>query len=91
MFSLPELGSILKGDCKHAGVVVEFWWQTPQSSDEFRRIMGDREVFDMVSKLSKSKIVHRYAVDPKLDDSIIPLVTHWFVDQIVSMTPSTRK
>ncbi|KAJ8443701.1 hypothetical protein Cgig2_032324 [Carnegiea gigantea] len=49
--SLLELESISNEDCKYEGAVMEFWWQSSQKRDELRRIKGDKEVVDVVSRL----------------------------------------
>ena len=87
--SLLELGSILKEDCRYEGDVREFWWQCSQKSNELRRIIGDKEVVDMISRLGKSKIVHIFTIDQTLDG--LGLVTQRFVDRHATTTQPARK
>lgn len=87
--SLPELGSILKEDCRYEGDVREFWWQSSRKSNELRRIIGDKEVVDMISRLGKSKTVHIFTIDQTLDG--LGLVTQRFADQHATMTQPARK
>ena len=46
-----------------------------------RRIIGDKEIVDVASKLWKCNIVHIYVIDKPLQGLILPLVTHNFVDE----------
>ncbi|KAJ8440466.1 hypothetical protein Cgig2_028702 [Carnegiea gigantea] len=78
--SLPELSAILKDDCGHKSNVIELWWNNSKRSGELRRIIGDKEVIDMVAKLGKSKSVHVYAIDEHVKSLTLPHVTHRFVD-----------
>ena len=86
---MPELGSILKEHCRYEGDVREFWWQSSRKSNELRRIIGDKEVVDMISRLGKSKTVHIFTIDQTLDG--LGLVTQRFADQHATMTQPARK
>jgi len=78
--SLPELSAILKDDCGYKSNVIELWWNNSKRSGELRRIIGDKEVIDMVAKLGKCKSVHVYAIDEHVKSLTLPHVTHRFVD-----------
>jgi len=45
-----------------------------------RRIIGDKELIDMVAKLGKCKSVHVYAINEHVRRLTLPHVTHRFVD-----------
>ena len=84
--SLPELDSILKEDCKYKGNVTELWWRNCRKGNELRRIIGDKEVVDMVTKLGKCKVVHIYAIDELIEGLALPLVISNFVDEKCAIT-----
>ncbi|KAJ8428796.1 hypothetical protein Cgig2_009981 [Carnegiea gigantea] len=68
--SLPELSAILKDDCGHKSNVIKLWWNNSKRSGELRRIIGDKEVIDMVAKLGKSKSVRVYVIDEHVKRSM---------------------
>ncbi|KAJ8444271.1 hypothetical protein Cgig2_024597 [Carnegiea gigantea] len=55
-------------------------WNNSKRSGELRRIIGDKEVIDMVAKLGKCKSVHVYAIDEHVKSLTLPHVTYRFVD-----------
>ncbi|KAJ8422918.1 hypothetical protein Cgig2_007799 [Carnegiea gigantea] len=60
--------------------VIELWWNNSKRSGELRRIIGDKEVIDMVAKLGKCKSVHVSAIDEHVKSLALPHVTYRFVD-----------